>query len=432
MGSQRLGLNGRAAAALADSGARLFAGHHGTHVGADGTLVIYSGAVPADNVERRVAARRGLVRRSYAQALAALMAESRGLAVAGTHGKSTTSAMITQILTCAGLDPTVICGAAGLDGGCGGRAGQGDWFVAEACEYQGNFLGLRPEISVVLNIEPDHFDCFHTPAQLTGVFEQFLYRTTDLIVANHDCPTVRRIIPAAGTRVTTFGEGADADWRAVSIEQTAGRHRFDICCRGRFVCRVSLRVPGRHQVANALAAAAASHAAGAGGTDIARGLENFRGLRRRMEHVATVGGVDFLDDYAHHPTEVRAALAAVRLAYPGRRICCVFQPHQISRTLALLDGFAASLQNADAVAVAQVFVAREHPTADPLALAEQLRLRVRDFGAEVLPDCRAETILNRIVSALQSGDVVITLGAGDIRKQLYELVDRFRAYRPTG
>jgi UDP-N-acetylmuramate--alanine ligase len=411
---------------LRDSGVRLYAGHDSGHVRAGNRLVIYSGAVPASNDERSEAARLGLAQRSYSQVVADLMAQRRGMAVAGTHGKSTTTAMIAEILTGGGFDPTVICGAGAVAGGCGGRAGEGEWLVAEACEYQANFLRLRPEIALVLNIEPDHFDFYTSRAHLEATFQQFVRHTADngIVVASADCPATRRALAATRTRAITFGFTADADWRATRIEQSRGLHQFDIEHNGRVVCRAKLPVPGRHQVANALAAAAASHAAGATAEDIARGLASLAGLRRRMEHVASADGIDFWDDYAHHPTEVRAALAAVRLIHPGRRLWCIFQPHQISRTGALLDEFAASLHNADRVAVSEVFVARERASVDPLMMAEKLRQRVQGLGSVVLPDCRAATILDNIAAAVRPGDVVITLGAGDIRNRLYELVDR--------
>jgi len=419
---------------LRERGVRLHASHDPGQVGSSDRLVIYSGAVPADNVERCEAARLGLTQRSYPQVVADLMAERRGLAVAGTHGKSTTTAMIAEIMTGGGLDPTVICGAAGVAGGCGGRAGDGEWLVAEACEYQANFLGLRPEIAVVLNIDADHFDFYQSRAHLETAFQQFVECTAGegTVVASADCSATLRALTAARSRVATFGFAADADWQLGRIEQSLGLHRFDIRHKGQLLCRATLRLPGRHQVANALAAAAASHAAGATGDDIARGLARFVGLRRRLEHVACAGGIDFLDDYAHHPTEVRATLDAVRLMYPGRRLWCIFQPHQISRTSALLDEFAASLHNADRVAVTEVFVARERASVDPLVMAENLVDRVRVLGGVVLPDCRAEMILDNIAAAVRPGDVVITMGAGDIRKRLYELVDRFRADRATG
>jgi UDP-N-acetylmuramate--alanine ligase len=412
----------------------LYAGHDDRQIAGDEHLVIFSDAIPADNVERRAAARRGLRQQSYTQVVAELMTERRGLAVAGTHGKSTTAAMIAKVMTGAWLDPTVIYGAAPREAFNGGRAGDGEWMVAEACEYRANFLHLRPEIALVLGIEPDHFDYYATPRDLEAAFAQFLCQVDGdgLIIANADCPAIRRVLTTAQDHVATFGFSPDADWQPGRLEHSLGLHRFDIQFQGKNLGRVSLRVPGRHQVANALAAAAACHAAGVRPEEIVEGLSQFAGLRRRLEHVATVAGIDVLDDYAHHPTEIRAALAAVRLMYPGRTIWCIFQPHQVSRTAALLDEFAASLHNADRVAVTDVFVARETPAVDPRVIAENLGERVRVLGGTVLSDCDAETILNKIAAAVRAGDVVITLGAGDIRKRCDELVNRIRTHRASG
>ena len=321
----------------------------------------------------------------------------------------------------------MICGATPLGSDSGGRTGSGDWLVAEACEYRENFRHLRAEIAVVLGIEHDHFDYYRSLAEVERAFGKFVQRVPGggVVIANADCPATRRALAAVAGRMTTFGFSAAADWRPIATAHTRGQHRFEIRRRGRQFCHVVLRVPGLHQVANALAATAACYEAGATAAQIAAGLAEFRGLRRRMEHVAQVGGIDILDDYAHHPTEVRAALAAVRSMYPGRRLWCVFQPHQISRTTALVDEFAASLQNTDRVAVTEVFVARERIDVNPLIVAENLAQRTREMGAEVLPDCRAEEIFDRIAAAAQAGDVVITLGAGDIRKRCDEFVDRF-------
>jgi UDP-N-acetylmuramate--alanine ligase len=411
----------------------LFVGHDDRQIAGDEQLVIFSDAIPADNVERRAASHRGLRQQSYAQVVGALMTECRGMAVAGTHGKSTTAAMIAQVMSGAGFDPTVIYGAAPLEGSNGGRAGDGEWMVAEACEYRANFCHLRPEIALVLGIEPDHFDYYATPLDLEAAFARFLGQVDrdGVIIANADCPVTRRVLTDTSVRLVAFGFSPDADWRPGRIEHALGRHRFDIQFQGQNFGRVTLRVAGRHQVANALAAAAACHAAGVGHDEIVDGLNQFAGLRRRLEHVATVAGIEVLDDYAHHPTEIHAALDATKLMYPGRRIWCIFQPHQVSRTAALLDEFAASLHNADRVAVTDVFVARENPAVAPRVMAENLAERVRVLGGTALPDCNAETILNKIAAAVRAGDVVITLGAGDIRKRCDELVNRIRTYRAS-
>jgi UDP-N-acetylmuramate--alanine ligase len=395
--------------------------------------VIYSDAVATDHVERRLATRLGLCQSSYPQIVGRLMAGARGLAVAGTHGKSTTTAMLASIMTQADLDPTVFCGATPLGKTSGGRAGAGEWLLAEACEYRENFRFLRPEVAVLLNVEPDHFDYYRSTRELEAAFRRFAERIPEdgTIIANVACPATRRVIAAAECRVVTFGLTSPADWQAAKIRHIHGRYSFTLQQHGQERGTVMLQVPGRHQIGNALAAAATAESLGVALPKIVAGLENFRGLRRRLEYLGHAGGVELWDDYAHHPTEVRATLTALRTMYPERRVWCVFQPHQVSRTQSLVDEFAGSLQNADRVAIAEVFVARETPDVDPLELAEQLASRVRARGAAVLPDCRPQAILNDIVAAARPGDVVITMGAGDIRKRFDELAHRFRADRTS-
>jgi UDP-N-acetylmuramate--alanine ligase len=412
----------------------LYGEHSHASVDRRSGCVIYSEAVPADNVERRAAARLGLAEQSYSQAVGALMNERRGLAVAGTHGKSTVTAMVAKIFERAGLDPTVICGAAPRGAHSGGRGGHGEWLIAEACEYRENFRHLRPELAVVLGIEPDHFDYYNTPVELLAAFRRFVERVpaAGIVIANADCEATRQSVTACRAQVVTFGLTAkDAAWQARNIRHIHGRYGFELWHQGQLVASVLLQVPGRHQVANALAAAAAAHTAGAPMPEIVAGLEDFRGLQRRLEFVARASGVELWDDYAHHPTEVQATLMALRAMYPGRRLWCVFQPHQVSRTRALVDEFAASLHNADRVAVTEVFVARETPDECPRKLAEELAGRARG-GTEVLPCNDPRAILDDICDAVRPGDVVVTMGAGDIRKRFDELADRLRANCTSG
>jgi len=427
------------ATALAGMGVKVFSGHDAQHVGDDLSLVIHSDAIEPENVERRQAARLRVPEMCYPQVVASLMAKKRGMAIAGTHGKSTTTAMIAQVLTDAAFDPTVICGATNLEPANSPgtlRLAAGEWLVAEACEYRANFLRFAPEIAVVLGVEPDHFDYYRSFDELKAVFAQWIAGVRQrggTQVLNFDCPTMREQIATAsiGEDLATFGRSRDAEWRPVHIRHMRGLYRFEIHRAGRFFCEASLRVPGGHQITNALAAAVACHAAGATPEEISRGLSRFAGLRRRLEHVDCGGQAVLLDDYAHHPTEIRATLAAVRMMYPGRRISCIFQPHQVSRTLALLDEFAASLQNADSVAVTEVFAAREMVNdARRLQVSGHLADRVRSLGARTAAECRSEIVFSQIVRAARAGDIIVTLGAGDIRKRCDELADRIRIDRP--
>ena len=281
--------------------------------------------------------------------------------MAGTHGKSTTTAMAAHVLTDAGLDPTVLCGATPLGQSSGGRAGSGELLLVEACEYRANFLHLRPRHAAILGIEPDHFDCFDSLGDLERAFARFARSVPPdgLVLARHDCAVTRRVTAELPCRVETFAIGFEADWSARNLTARRGRYGFEIRRCGRQLCNVSLQVPGRHNVLNALAAAALAWQNGLRPEQIAGALGRFRGLHRRLELLGTYRGVLLLDDYAHHPTEVAATLQTVRRMVPGRRVWCVFQPHQVSRTERLLDELAESLQNADRVLVAEIFRARE-------------------------------------------------------------------------
>ncbi len=414
-------------------------GHRPANVPSNAQVLIYSDAIPIDNCERIYAEHLRIPCFSYAQMLGKLTESKRTIAVAGTHGKSTVTAMTAEILVRAGLDPTVICGAMPRDtiqgpathsaiGRFGGCNGGGALALVEACEYRENFLHLSPSVSVVLNIEPDHFDYYTTRPQLTAAFNKFVARTSSdgLMVISADCPVAKSLVTSTDRHVATFGFADDADWRAGNLEHARGRYRFDLMRRDKRLARVALSVPGRHNVANALAAAAIARHAGVSVQHIVQGLAAFRGLKRRLDARWTFEGVTWIDDYAHHPAEVTATLATLRQMFPRRRICCVFQPHQASRLTALLDEFAVSLHNADRVAVAEVFRAREGVPQLGDATASDLADRLRFDGMDVWHEHRPGTIVERLAEELQSGDVLATLGAGDLGKYFYEFHKRLR------
>ncbi|HYW81131.1 MAG TPA: UDP-N-acetylmuramate--L-alanine ligase, partial [Thermoguttaceae bacterium] len=327
---------------LATRNVRLHDHHAADNLPADCAVVVHSDAIGEDNPELVRAAERGIPRHSYFQVLGQLMSTGTGLAVAGTHGKSTTTAMAAQMLVQAGLDPTVLCGATPLGQPSGGRAGRSDLMVAEACEYNRNFLNLGPRHAVILGIEPDHFDCYDSLSDLEDAFARFARRVPPggLILAAADCPVTRRVVADVPSRVETFGLDGQADWLAHGLSSDLGKYRFEIRRLGRPVCEVSLPVPGRHNVLNALAAAALAWHNGVAGEQIARSLADLPGLKRRFETLASGREILMIDDYAHHPTEVVATLQAVRQVAPQRRVWCVFQPHQASRTERLLDELA--------------------------------------------------------------------------------------------
>jgi UDP-N-acetylmuramate--alanine ligase len=383
-------------------------------------LVIHSDAVPADDRQRGEAAALGVPTISYPVALGRLLAGRRGLAVAGTHGKSTTAAMLARILGAAGADPSYIFGAEYQDASPGGRRGQGPWMIAEACEYRENFRHLRPEMAVLLAIEADHFDYYRSWAQLEGAFTRLVAALPrgGRLLFDADCAMTRRVARAAGCPGESFGLGTagGADWQAEVERVVAGRHRFAVRRGRRVLGKIDLTVPGRHNVVNALAAVAAAHHVGASWRAIRHGLAAFGGLRRRLETVADRSGLAVIDDYAHLPTEVEASLATVRQMYPGRRVWCIFQPHQASRTAHLLDELATSLQNADKLVVAEIFRARESAARPGEVRAADLAHRAAGLGAAVVDVHTVDEIRATLDRALKAGDVVVTLGAGDIGK----------------
>ena len=402
-------------------------------------LVIHSDAIAADNVELRRAAELGIPTATYFETAGRLMRQAQGIAVAGTHGKSTTTAMAARILTDAGLAPTVLCGAAELGKPHGGLAGDGPLMLVEACEYRRNFLHLRPRYAAILGIEADHFDCYDTLEELQRAFELFAASVSPdgVLLARHDCRITRRVAAAAACRVETFGfetsdSGTKPDWAARLLASRRGRYRFEIRRDDTRFCEVWLKPAGRYNVLNALAAAVLAFHQGVGPERIAKSLSQFRGLTRRLESLGTWRGVTILDDYAHHPTEVSATLQAIRQMYPGRRINCVFQPHQASRTACLLDELAESLENVDSLALAEIFRAREGPPLPGQATADDLADAIRNRGLSVSDWRSINDIHKELINNLRPGDVLVTIGAGDIRRIADEYIHWIRENRAAG
>ena len=416
-------------------GVRVHRGHAAENLSTETDLLVYSDAVPQDNPELRRADELGIPRLSYFEMIGRLMADRHALAVAGTHGKSTTTAMAAEILVAADRDPTVLCGAAALGQTSGGRHGRGEILLAEACEYRANFLHLRPRHAVVTGIEPDHFDYYRSPQELEDAFAQFVRSVPPdgLVLARHDCPITRAVTADLPCRVRTFGFDATADWSARIVSTRRASYEFAIYRDGQPWCGpVRLSVPGKHNVLNALAAAALAGENGVPPQQIAQALSRFAGLRRRFEPLGTWRGVLLVDDYAHHPTEVAVTLATVRRLAPGRRVWCVFQPLQASRTEHLLDELAESLQNADRVLVAEIFRAREGPPGSREVTAADLAREVRRRGTDVFEVHDLDQISRLLVGNLTPGDVLITLGAGDIRRVCNGIIDGFREDRAAG
>ena len=419
---------------LESRGARIHVGHSAENVPATTTLVVFSDAIAGENAELQRAGQWNLPTLRYFQALGLLAADRETIAVAGTHGKSTVTAMIGAVFLGVGSDPTLAFGAEplALNHSCqaGSRAGNGLKMVVEACEYRANFLHFHARQAVLLGIEPDHFDCYPTIEQLEHAFTLFVraVRSEGHLLVSYECSRSRRVAESASCAVETFGFAHDAHWQATNVASHGGCYSFTVRS-GRELCRIDLRVLGRHQVLNALAAAAISIRNGVAPEQAAMGISHWCGLRRRLEVVDQCGEVTWVDDYAHHPSEVSAGLSAIRERFPGRRVFCVYQPHQASRTARLLDETAASLQNADCVLVTDIFRARELAPTPGEVSAVDLAERIRSFGTEVPPIHRLPECREYLAAQLLAGDVVVTMGAGNIREIGNELIQRLRERR---
>ena len=404
---------------LARLGAMVSLGHAPEQIeGAD--AVVTSTAVRGDNPEVIAARSRRIPVVPRAVMLGELMRLKQGIAIAGTHGKTTTTSLVASVLAAGGLDPTFVIGGRLNSAGANARLGSGDYIVVEADESDASFLNLMPVMAVVTNIDNDHMETYgHDFARLKGAFVDFLSRLPFYghAVLCIDDRHVREILPFVSKPVLTYGFGADAQYRAVDAIAEGTQMRFTALREGASPLAVQLNLPGRHNVANALATIAVATELGVADHAILGGLASFTGVGRRFARygeVAIAGGsFTLIDDYGHHPVEIEATLAAVRGAFPGRRIVLAFQPHRYTRTRDCFEDFVRVLSTADALLLAEVYPAGEAPivAADGRALARALRV-----AAKVEPVFveSVEAMPQAILDAAQPGDVVITMGAGSI------------------
>ena len=415
---------------LIDRGLVFHQGHSEANVSESTQLLIYSPAIPVENVERRLAVRRSLLQQSYSQAVGELMKLSTGVCIAGTHGKSTTTAMVATILEGCGRLSSVVMGAELCDGGRSGWSGTGDLFVAESCEFQHSFLDLNPKYSAILTVEPDHFDCYADVESLQTAFCDFAGRTASdgVLMVNSDCDISREVSDKARTNAkrVSFGMNPMSDWQAAGLEQTKNGTRFRLEHQEKTVTEIDLAIHGQHNVWNGLAAAALCAEIGVSPDSIRDSLSKFHGIRRRFEFVGEFNGVTFIDDYAHHPTAVRITLKTLRQVMGTRRIRCVFQPHQIRRTMELMTDFASSFVHADEVLLAPVFAARESVADEPAVISRELAERILSHGVPAQFFSSLDQIVNTLDDAMRPGDVIVTMGAGDIDRIHHEFTRRIQ------
>ncbi len=405
---------------LRKQGMSVWLGHRPEHVPPDADRLVHSAAVAANSPELREAERRGIPVQTYAEVLGELVQAHDGVVVAGTHGKTTTTAMVAHCLVRSGRDPSFLVGGAIPDLGGNAASGRGKLFVAEACEYNRSFLHLRPRAAIITNVEAEHLDFYRGGIrEIIEAFREFVRQIRPggvLVVPDYlRTALTSHLLPF---RVMTFGQSPGADWRMGAIHQRRGLYSFQAehPASGARI-PLSLAIPGGHNAMNALAAAALLHDLGVSQAAISEGLSTFQGVDRRFESVEATREVLLVDDYAHHPTEVRAALKTARECFCGQRIWVVFEPHLPSRVSAFRDEFATELAQADQVIVCRTYGGRESDVGDTL-IRESVALsrRILEQGGESVFLPSHEAIVDYLTKRVVPPDVVLALGAGDVTR----------------
>jgi len=406
-------------------GVKTFEGHAGEQVG-DADVVVISSAVKSSNPEIREAESRKIPVIRRAEMLAELMRLKHGIAIAGTHGKTTTTSMCGLILKEGGLDPTLVVGGQVRDLGTGVRVGRGDYLVAEADEFDRSFLTLSPTIAVVTNIESEHLDCYKDLDEIMDAFVTFLNKVPfygSALVCT-DEPGVQKILHRLKRKVIPFGLNSDAQFSAKDLEFDGLSSSFTLLAGGRQIGRVKLQVPGIHNVKNALAAITVGYELDIDFDHIKRALGSFSGVHRRFELKGEPGGILVVDDYAHHPSEIKASLRGARSGWGKRRIVVVFQPHLYSRTMQFHAEFGSSFGEADLLIVTDIFPAREEPMAG--VTGEMIAKAAKESGHRnviYMDDDNKDRLCEKLCAMVKPGDIVMTVGAGDIWKVSDKLLE---------
>jgi UDP-N-acetylmuramate--alanine ligase len=416
---------------LTRAGISVSAGHDPAHVAGTRALVV-SSAIPKDHPEPARARAAGIpvIRRAEALAEAVSGAGTTLVAIAGTHGKTTTTVMTTEALSAAGRSPTGLVGGRVAAWAGNLRFGSDTLFVVEADEYDRSFLALTPTVAVITNVEADHLDIYRDLDDIRAAFARFA-APARWIVACADDPVANAISLPSSAEVIRYGiHSSDARLQAVDVRSESGGSIFEVEFDGEMLGEVELGVPGMHNVMNALAAIGSGLALGATLTGLRPGLAAFSGVERRFQRLGEAAGVAVVDDYAHHPTEIAATLEAARTAYPGRRLVAAFQPHLFSRTRDFAAAFGRALAAADVVLLADVYPAREDPSAFPGITSQLVAGAARDAGRPVTWLGPRLDLAGAISRAVQPGDVVLTMGAGDITRTGPELLARLAAVAP--
>lgn len=412
---------------LAKKGADVFIGHEAGHVqGAD--LVVYSTALSKDNVEIKRAEELNIPIIHRSEMLARLLNTKKGVAVAGAHGKTTTSSMISLVLEQCGTDPTYIIGGEVLNLGSNAKAGKGDYVVAEADESDGTFLQYHPYMAVVLNIEADHLEHYDGDFEkLKAAYARFLsqVKANGKAVVCADDPYIEALLPELGSKAVTYGLGEGADYSAHDLILGDRRVQFTVHHKGEVLGTMKLSVPGKHNVYNALATLIVCLDAGLSFSQIAEAIVDFRGAKRRFQVMGESGGILVIDDYAHHPTEIEATISAAKAT--GKRIVAVFQPQRYTRTFFLLDQFSRAFPEADEVVLTDIYSPAGEQQIEGISSARLTELIRENSNPRVRHLPTKEDVFEYLQSTVKSGDLVITMGAGDIWKVADRLAKDLRA-----
>lgn len=413
---------------LRNTGATVHIGHKASNViGAD--IVVLSSAIPTNNPEYIEAIESHIPVVHRADMLGQLMLPQKGIAVSGAHGKTTTTSMIAHILEKNGLDPTIIIGGEVNDIGGNANLGKGEYLVAEADESDGSFLKLKPYIGIITNIEDDHLDHYKNMENMIEAFKQFIYnlKPDGFAVLGTDNINVRKVAEGIDREYVTYGIDYPADYMAKNIKLNGLESQFDLYLKGEFLKTVELSVPGLHNIYNATAAAAVAHKIGVDVESIANALKTFHGVQRRFQIISREKSIMVIDDYAHHPTEIKATLKTAR-ACAKEKIYAVFQPHRYTRTKLLAEEFGEAFNDVDEVIITKIYSAGEKPI--PGVSSELICDVVKKHGKNVTYIEEKEDIPEYLIKKLMPGDMVITIGAGDINKIAYRLAKMLKCEKP--
>jgi len=414
---------------LSTGGAAVKIGHAAANLPADLDGVVISAAVRDDNPELLEARRRKIMVYKYAQMLGLVMDRYKGVAISGTHGKSTTTGWLVYVLKKLGIEPNFVVGADITQFDASSGIGSSDIFIAEACEYDRSFLNFHPSVGIILNIEPDHLDYYSDIDEIIEAFGDFAngIRPDGVLIAGGEDANIAKLIPAIqGRQILTFGLKDSFDYYAKQIKYFPDHTEFTCFNKQREIGTATIKLLGEHNVKNALAVLAAAEAMGVDGAQVLKVLGGFEGMDRRIMKKAEINGITVYDDYAHHPTEIKASLKAMRQMYDGRKIFCVFQPHQYSRTRFLLKDFADSFKLADMTIVPDIYFVRDTEKSKNEVNSQMLVDQIIKKGSNAVFIDSLEKICEYLKTNVKSGDILMTMGAGNVWKVADEYIQWLR------